>query len=310
MTNVSIIIPVFNKSAHILRTLNSVVSQSYSRWQAIIIDDGSTDNSLSLINTFVNQLEKIDRDKFIVISQSNIGQSASRFRAMTVSTGSFIAFLDGDDFWAPNKLIKQVSFLENNPNLDLVLTNYLIFRRSNRKDVAVDLKPVERKIVNWANTDGFGGLVESTGLFRRTFLNAYLSVDLPAMSGGLLLCIYAMKQKKIGLVDEYLCGYLETNQGWHNNKGDLINSYNKLFADNNIPESLRQSMRSGLKHHLDLWEIRTSKPALNFHYLATISKLFNFSTIYYSLKIAYRLMTARLKYVIHYNKFEILRKSL
>ena len=91
----SVVIPLYNKENHIVRTINSVLSQSLMPFEVIIVNDGSTDNSLNAVSEFKN----VDRVK--IISQKNLGVSVARNRGVDESVGKYVVFLDADDEWLP-----------------------------------------------------------------------------------------------------------------------------------------------------------------------------------------------------------------
>lgn len=104
---VSIIIPCYNAEKYIIETIRSLINQTYSNWELIIVNDGSTDNSLAIIKEFA---EKDKRISFI--DKSNSGVSDSRNKGLEKSKGDFIAFLDADDIWKPEYLEKQITNLQ------------------------------------------------------------------------------------------------------------------------------------------------------------------------------------------------------
>lgn len=107
---VSIIMPNYNCGKFLEETVNSVVNQTYQNWELLIVDDCSTDNSVEVIR---NICEHDDRIKLFV-NEENSGAAASRNLAMREATGKWIAFLDSDDLWLPEKLEKQLAFMEEN----------------------------------------------------------------------------------------------------------------------------------------------------------------------------------------------------
>ena len=104
---VTIITPSYNCSKFISDTVNSVLSQSYSNWEMIIVDDCSTDNSVEIIERITGDNPKIKLIKL----ENNVGSAQSRNAALEVASGRFIAFLDSDDIWYTDKLEKQVEFM-------------------------------------------------------------------------------------------------------------------------------------------------------------------------------------------------------
>ncbi len=115
---VSIITPSYNTGKYISKTIESVLSQTYSNWEMIIIDDCSTDDTDKIVNKFSND----KRIKFIK-NKKNCGAAISRNIALKEANGEYIAFLDSDDVWNKDKLEKQIKFMEDN-NYYFTYTNY------------------------------------------------------------------------------------------------------------------------------------------------------------------------------------------
>jgi glycosyltransferase involved in cell wall biosynthesis len=121
MTNnplVSVVIPAYNRVNYIEQTIDSVLDQTYPEVQLIVIDDGSTDGTYEKIKAYGNRLELLTHP-----DHCNKGQSASINLGLRQTRGTYIAILDSDDYWAPEKLDVQVNFLEKNPDIGLVYTN-------------------------------------------------------------------------------------------------------------------------------------------------------------------------------------------
>lgn len=116
---VSIIMPNYNSSKYLPETIKSVIAQSYSAWELIIVDDCSTDESVSIIKKYCS----IDRRIKFFINERNSGAAFSRNYALSQASGRWIAFLDSDDIWFSEKLAKQIKFMELN-NFHFTYTNY------------------------------------------------------------------------------------------------------------------------------------------------------------------------------------------
>ena len=118
--------PNYNCSRFLAQTIDSVISQTYQEWELLIVDDKSTDDSVSIIQKYQ---EKDSRIK-LFINKTNSGASYSRNTALLNTKGVYIAFLDSDDLWVPNKLEKQVKFMNDN-NCDFSYTEYSLIDEGN-----------------------------------------------------------------------------------------------------------------------------------------------------------------------------------
>lgn len=110
MSLVSIVMPNYNCDKYLHDTIESVISQTYSNWELLIVDDCSTDSSVEIINHYC----AIDKRIKCFINKKNAGPAECRNIAINNAEGKWIAFLDSDDLWLPQKLEKQISFMENN----------------------------------------------------------------------------------------------------------------------------------------------------------------------------------------------------
>jgi teichuronic acid biosynthesis glycosyltransferase TuaG len=128
MPKVSIITPCHNSGKFISDTINSVLLQTFSDWEMLITDDCSTDNSVEIIETFV---EKDNRIKLIK-SDKNLGGAGARNLAIRQAQGKFIAFLDSDDIWEKEKLERQIIFMEKN-NYAFSFSQYYIMDEQGNK---------------------------------------------------------------------------------------------------------------------------------------------------------------------------------
>ena len=118
---ISVITPVYNSEKFLEAAITSVQNQTYSNWEMILVDDASTDNSEKIAEEFYSEDSRIIYEKLPV----NRGPAVSRNRAIELATGEYIAFLDSDDFWAPDKLEIQIDFMKKN-NCDVSFSSYLL----------------------------------------------------------------------------------------------------------------------------------------------------------------------------------------
>ena len=128
MSLVTIIIPYFKKKNYIKLTIKSILKQKFQNYEILIVYDDDDKSDLSLIY----QIKKLDNRIKIIINKKNIGAGLSRNKAIKVSRGKFIAFIDSDDLWDPLKLQMQISFMKKN-NINISHTSYYIINENNKK---------------------------------------------------------------------------------------------------------------------------------------------------------------------------------
>ncbi|ROO66098.1 teichuronic acid biosynthesis glycosyltransferase TuaG [Vibrio crassostreae] len=105
---VSIIMPTFNVAHIVADTIQSVVKQTYSNWELIIVDDCSCDSTVSVLSEYADKDSRIR----VISNPTNSGAGVSRNNGITISTGQYLAFLDSDDIWLPTKLADQLDFMK------------------------------------------------------------------------------------------------------------------------------------------------------------------------------------------------------
>ena len=124
---VSIIIPAYNAEKYIAETIKSVVNQTYKNWELIIVDDGSTDNTVDVITGYMNKDFPIN-----YVFQKNSGVSTARNKGLSAAQGEYIALLDADDIWLENNLEIKISTLEKSKDIYWVYSSmYQINEKSN-----------------------------------------------------------------------------------------------------------------------------------------------------------------------------------
>lgn len=130
---VSIIMPAYNCSEWIGKSIDSIIAQTYINWELIVVDDCSSDGTLSVIQKYAQADERIRWYKL----EKNSGAAAARNKAVDNSRGVYLAFLDSDDLWKPEKLQKQIRFMADN-DYDFTCTDYgKIDENDEIKDVTV-----------------------------------------------------------------------------------------------------------------------------------------------------------------------------
>jgi glycosyltransferase involved in cell wall biosynthesis len=120
----SVIIPTYNRGPMIKQAIDSVLAQDYTEFELIVVDDGSSDDTSDVLDAYGNVIK--------VLYQKNKGVSAARNRGIAEASGTYIAFLDSDDLWLPQKLSTQIQFFNQTPDALICQTEELWIRNGLR----------------------------------------------------------------------------------------------------------------------------------------------------------------------------------
>jgi len=199
---VSIIITTFNQEKFIEEAILSVLHQTCTNWELIIVDDGSTDQTSQVCESYV---KKDTRIKYLY--QKNSGVSAARNLGFLNTNGDLIQFLDGDDYLSYDKIARQIEFLEQRPNLDICYCNFVHYFQSTKKFIpsnhsVVDENPLEDFLFRW---DRSVGTTIHSALFKKAI---WKKNELPfpedykhRYEDWVFWVLIALKNKKIGYQD-------------------------------------------------------------------------------------------------------------
>jgi len=149
---ISIITPSYNSKRFIKATIESVLSQTYENWEMIIVDDVSPDDSNEIIEEYCKQDSRIKLIKL----EKNSGPAVARNRAIEEAKGRYIAFLDADDLWLPEKLEQQLSFMKEN-NLSFTYSAYKLIDEKD-SDLGVFIPPMQASYSSILKTNPIGCL--------------------------------------------------------------------------------------------------------------------------------------------------------
>jgi glycosyltransferase involved in cell wall biosynthesis len=133
---VSVIMPAYNAAVTVKASVQMLLAQTFSNWEAVIIDDGSKDNTLEILR----EIERKD-SRIHVITQSNQRQAAARNAGIAKARGHYIAFLDADDFALPERFAKQVAFLDQHTDVTVLGGGRIDFDSATGVELGVTLHP-------------------------------------------------------------------------------------------------------------------------------------------------------------------------
>lgn len=142
---VSIIIPLYNKAPYVTKALDSVLAQSFKDYECIIVNDGSTDNSEAVVQSWLSQNSQYTVH-FTLYTQENAGVSAARNHGISLSTGEYICFLDADDWWAPTFLEEMMGLINAYPEAGIYASNYIYYKPGKTR---VGVKNIETGYINF-----------------------------------------------------------------------------------------------------------------------------------------------------------------
>jgi glycosyltransferase involved in cell wall biosynthesis len=127
MVKISIVIPVFNAENFIIKCLESIINQTFSNYEIILINDGSTDGTITILNQYLDSNNKI-----ILINQENQGQSIARNEGIKVSKGKYLMFVDNDDFLYNNFVLEEMYNDAESHNADVLMGNIICSNQFNQ----------------------------------------------------------------------------------------------------------------------------------------------------------------------------------
>ena len=245
MLKFSIVIPLFNKENYIKKTLQSVLSQSYKNFEVIVINDGSTDNSLEII-------KKIKDDRIRVFNQKNQGASTARNNGVRKAKFEWVALLDADDIWFKNHLEELYSAIQKLPEAEVISTAYQIELHHNFiKQPAFSKTPPEQ--ISYIDNYFTFSLIDplfwtSTLAFKKSCFTKIGGFDERIKSGqdSDLICRFALK---------YILGYnpkitLNHKKNTENNLSQSGDIKSRVLFINKFKVEEKQS--KSLKTYLDI----------------------------------------------------------
>ena len=227
---VSVIIPNYNYARYLKEAISSVQAQTYSNTEIIVVNNGSTDDSLRLLQQYGSQI--------ILINQENLGQAGARNSGLRAAKGDLIAFLDADDFWQNDKLEKQIRLITS--DTELVYSGISRFRDTSRRVESISL-PQFKGDCHYYFTDLTAVSIvlsgESTSLFTRNLLNLVGNFDLDLNSAsGWDFFRRCSILTNFDFVPEPLTNYRMHSNNMSNlssnNIKDIRKAYKNIFSDN------------------------------------------------------------------------------
>lgn len=232
MNKISIIVPVYNTQDHLRKCIDSIREQSYENLEIIIVDDGSTDNSLNIMK----ELQALD-NRIVVLTQENKGVSAARNYGLKVATGKFIQFVDSDDFLDPDCCLKMVSAIKEYDlcvcGMQEVEGNIVIKQKKMRTLKISNNQSMKSDIFECLKADLLHSPVNK--LFRKELIDFFYQEDVPMGEDILFNMDYLEKCKSAIFLPECLYTYVRTSNSasrrFRKDMGDIqCKIYGRLYS--------------------------------------------------------------------------------
>lgn len=279
---VSVIVTCYNQAHCIANTLKSVVAQTYTNWECIIVDDGSEDDSAEVIKEFIK-----DDTRFTYLFQDNQGVARARNKGFALAAGSFINFLDGDDTFLPNKLREQINIFQNNSDISICVCDHQFYLEKEGvykyfEFEKLTTKPLEQILYKWHNGVAFP---PHAALYKRSL---WEDQEAPFPEDYNHRCedwvfnvLVALKDLNYYMLDKVLCSYHMAATNFTNNNKSLATTAIKaaLYLKSKLPEQYQKdfidtTIDNNLSMYLESEKINILQQSANWRIANAISKPF------------------------------------
>ena len=289
-TLVSVIIPIYNRSGVVERTLISVINQTSENWELLLVDDGSSQQERQLLSELILRLG--DQRIQVLFQKQNLGGGAARNIGMLAAKGEYISFLDSDDEWESNKLEKQVEFHKNKSKHLVSYTKSVIhYGVDENPQEPLPAQAIEKgeRIADYLFVKG--GFIQSSSLFgfRSVFIQCLFDTTLRRHQDYDFLLSLEKKGCEFEMIDEVLvhihwedvgtksgdrfycpdvsAHFIETRKEFFSNQSAAAFRLNNVFAPLRVKEGLRKSLYKGFWGDLmrvKIWRVRLVSLSLLF----------------------------------------------
>ncbi len=264
---VSVIVTCYNQEKYIAQTLKSVLDQSYSNWECIIVDDGSTDLSPKITSNFIK-----DDDRFVLLKQTNTGVTKARNAGFKLAKGDFIQFLDGDDTLLPHKLKTQLTALAKHPNTAICICDHQFYLEDSQrytyfKFERLDKKPLKQLLYGWHAGVAFP---PHAPLYKKSL---WLDGELPFPEDYKYRCedwvfnvLVALKDQNYIILEDVLCTYHMSSNNYTSNTKNLAAAAIKaaIYLNPKIPKQYQTNfIDRTVSNSLDLYLDSEKNEVLN-----------------------------------------------
>jgi glycosyltransferase involved in cell wall biosynthesis len=242
---------MFNSEDFISETIHSILNQTYGNWELILVDDNSSDNTIELVESFINQKSNIK----LIKNRTNQGAAVSRNLGIKLAQGDYITFLDADDLWKPNKLETQLAFMKKQ-NCDVCFSSYDLINEEgkslNKRVKALPLLSYDKLL----KSNYVGNL---TGMYNAKVLGKVTAPNLRKRQDWLLWLAAIKKSGKPAYgIQESLAFYRVRENSMSSNKLGLL-KYNYLVYQKGLGFSILKSIYYLLRFLIEQFFIKSKQ---------------------------------------------------
>jgi len=219
---VSIVTPAYNCSEFIGNTIESVQNQTYTHWEMIVVDDCSSDETYKIIKRAAEADSRIK----LIQNSKNEGPAVSRNRAIKEAKGNYIAFLDGDDCWAPNKLETQLTFMQKNGAM-LSHSSYMLVGENGKRLGRRSVSPMK---IGYKELIQFNWIGTSTVIYNCSELGKHFMYDIQNRQDW-ACWLQLVKKTDAYFIDIPLVKYRVRKGSISGNKFKLVKYHWKIYRE-------------------------------------------------------------------------------
>lgn len=231
---ISIIVPVYNVEKYILETIGSVQQQTYANWELLLVEDGSKDKTVEVVQQYLQETGE-QRVSLICLPQ-NVGAAGARNHGMELAQGRYVAYLDADDLWRPEKLERELAFMKEK-NCAFAFTGYE-FADENGVGLGKIVRVPEK--LDYEEALGNTTIFTSTVMFDTTKIGKDMLMMPKVKSEDTALWWQILRQGYTAYgLDENLVNYRRAGKSLSSNKLEAIRRIWKLYEREQLPVGKR-----------------------------------------------------------------------
>lgn len=255
---VSIISPCYNGEKYISRLLDSIIKQTYKKLEIILINDGSVDNTESVIFSYKKRFDEYGY-KFIYLKQDNQGQSAAINKGLKVFTGDYIAFVDSDDFLSNDAIEEKVTFMERHPNIGLAINKIKVLDFENLSEIGVMERKESKKdnlfrdLISGNNVFYTpGGYFVRSSMFRKVMPSPPEILAPREIGQNFQLFLPLAYKYPVGYIDKYLYFYLVRKNSHSRQKHTFQQSMHNWDVAKYVLDSITDDIEKDIKQQTEI----------------------------------------------------------